>query len=290
MAYPLGISDFTRLQLEITNYCNASCPSCERAEGNKRLNDSHVSLEDLQRWIDFDQWKSLQKVHLCGNVDEPTLHPQLLDIIEWIPVTTWIATNGGTRDDHFWELLGTMENSMVVFAIDGLEDTNHIYRRNVNWKKLQRNFRTYIDSGGRAAWQFIVFNHNNHQIEEARERALHEGFVHFLTVETTRDNAIPAPVFHRETTELKCKACGSPELWKSLYIDVEGRLWPCCWMSNHKSSSQVYETLNENYLGNSLHYNTIQDVLNDMFSNLPLHKFDVCNYHCRDNLTDKFQW
>jgi len=287
MGYPLKISEFTRLQLEITNFCNASCPSCERATTQKQLNDYHLDLTDLQKWLDFGSLKSLQKVHLCGNIDEPTLHPDLIDIVKWIPVTTWVATNGGAREDKFWTELGKLD-CMVVFGIDGLSDTNHLYRRNVNWKKLERNFRTFIDAGGTAAWQFIVFEHNNHQIEEARALSLHEGFSHFFTVETTRNNPLPAPPFERTVTELNCKACGSPELWKSLYIDVQGRLWPCCWMGTHEK--QVYEIMDESYLGNSLHYNTMEDILNDMFSDLPLSKFDVCNSHCRDNITDDFQW
>ena len=36
----------------------------------------------------------------------------------------------------------------VVWGIDGLEDTTHLYRRNVKWDKLQENFRAYI----RAQW------------------------------------------------------------------------------------------------------------------------------------------
>ena len=142
MGYPLKISEFTRLQLEITNFCNASCPSCERATTQKQLNDYHLDLTDLQKWLDFDSLKSLQKVHLCGNIDEPTLHPDLIDIVKWIPVTTWVATNGGAREDKFWTELGKLD-CMVVFGIDGLSDTNHLYRRNVNWKKLERNFRTF---------------------------------------------------------------------------------------------------------------------------------------------------
>ena len=75
----------------------------------------------------------------------------------------------------------------VWFGIDGLEDTNHIYRRKVDWDRLQKHFRAYIKAGGDAGWQFIVFPWNEHQIEEARQRSLDEGFSTFALVQTVRN-------------------------------------------------------------------------------------------------------
>ena len=56
------------------------------------------------------------------------------------------------------DLIG--ENGYARFAIDGLEDTNHIYRRNTDWVKIVQNATAYIAAGGRAEWDFIVFAHN----------------------------------------------------------------------------------------------------------------------------------
>ena len=55
-----------------------------------------------------------------------------------------IHTNGGARNVEFWENLGKLskiagKNILVIFSVDGLEDTNHIYRRNVKWDKLKEN-------------------------------------------------------------------------------------------------------------------------------------------------------
>ena len=52
---------------------------------------------------------------------------------------------------------------------------------------LQKNFRAYIKAGGDAGWQFIVFPWNEHQIEEARQRSLDEGFATFSLVQTVRN-------------------------------------------------------------------------------------------------------
>ena len=56
----------------------------------------------------------------------------------------------------------------VIFAIDGLEDTNHLYRVNTNFNKIMENAKAFINAGGIARWDFIAFAHNEHQIEEAK--------------------------------------------------------------------------------------------------------------------------
>ena len=51
--------------------------------------------------------------------------------------------------------------------LDGLEDTNHIYRRYTDWSKIERNAKTFLNAGGKGSWVFIVFKHNEHQVDEA---------------------------------------------------------------------------------------------------------------------------
>ena len=48
----------------------------------------------------------------------------------------------------------------VVFAIDGLQDTLGTYRRNVSFDKVIANASAFIAAGGRAEWDFLVFEHN----------------------------------------------------------------------------------------------------------------------------------
>jgi len=62
------------------------------------------------------------------------------------------------------------------------------------------NAKAFIDAGGIAHWDFIVFQHNEHQVEEARHLAKEMGFKNFNVKKTTRwrryDNGIGKyPVF-----------------------------------------------------------------------------------------------
>ena len=187
-----------RLQLECTNYCNAACPQCDRADMDIRdLNNAAHTLENYEKWFSKYDWNELTDIHFCGSVDEPTINPELTDLVLWAHRLSKkiknrsTSTHGGTRDVAFWHKLGRISRKhgklSVIFGIDGLEDTNHIYRRNVKWEILQRNFRTYIAAGGNAVWQFIVFSHNKHQLDDVKERLDREGFTRLMLIHSDRE-------------------------------------------------------------------------------------------------------
>jgi hypothetical protein len=49
-----------------------------------------------------------------------------------------------------------------------------------------RNASTFIEAGGHAEWNYIVFRHNEHQIDEARDLARRMGFKRFFVKRTGR--------------------------------------------------------------------------------------------------------
>ena len=60
----------------------------------------------------------------------------------------------------------------VFFGIDGIDQKSlERYRIGSNFKKVQENFRAFINAGGKATWQFIVFEHNEHLIKDAKGMA-----------------------------------------------------------------------------------------------------------------------
>lgn len=207
-------SDIGRIQIELTNYCNAACPQCERFhlkelseqppeerwKGNTSfdlsLNDTYISLKEIKETFVKGRWKHLDDIHYCGNVDEPVINPDIIEIIKHMDtlapnITMWIATNGGTRSVEFWKELGELSASMdnrlvVIWGIDGLEDTNHLYRVNVEWNRLRENWRAYISAGGRAKWQFIVFKWNQHQLNEVKSYSESENFKGFNLIQSAR--------------------------------------------------------------------------------------------------------
>ena len=206
-----------RLQLEITNYCNAFCSQCERnymiilqnetSEERRKfktldydvaLNNTYLSIADIKKTFLPNKWTHLDEIVLCGNVDEPVINPDVIEIIKYFyyldnkEKDIWVHVNGGSRSESFWSELGELSKELnnrliVIFGIDGDEETNHLYRKNVNWKTLQKNWRAYISSGGRAGWQFIVFKWNQHQIADIKKLSEAEKFERFVVIKSFRN-------------------------------------------------------------------------------------------------------
>jgi sulfatase maturation enzyme AslB (radical SAM superfamily) len=150
---------------------------------------------------------SLDRIDYCGNFGDPILHPDLIKGLRWLyakedytkrqeiqtdrnGLLINIATNGGINSPHWWKDLAHALNTStsnrpgtVTFGIDGLEDTNDLYRRQVNWKRLIANVEAFIEAGGNATWQFIIFEHNKHQVKEAEELSKNMGFNKFFTID-----------------------------------------------------------------------------------------------------------
>lgn len=208
--------------------------------------------------------------NFCGTLGDPCAAPNFLEVIEKVksktPNTISISTNGGMKTSAWWSKLGALlgPNDYVVFGIDGLEDLNHIYRVNVKWNNLIENVQAFIAAGGKAHWQFIPFAHNQHQTEACKQLAAELGFVNFFTVDNNRfvlddaegkkrygaNNTLLKPPTisayqsetvinfdpknntyesFRATTESASICCESKQR-NELYIDVEGRLLPCCYL------------------------------------------------------------
>lgn len=184
------------IEIELTTHCNASCPQCSRNFYGGPIWPTlpliSLDLEWIKEKLPLEFVRDLKLIRLCGTYGDPCAHPHLLEIIQWFKIHTKgkiiINTNGGLRSTSWWsKLASSLENQdMVLFGIDGLEDTNHIYRRGVKYSKLMENVKAFINAGGQAEWQFIVFEHNQHQVEEARKLSEDMGFKDFFVKKTTR--------------------------------------------------------------------------------------------------------
>jgi MoaA/NifB/PqqE/SkfB family radical SAM enzyme len=97
-------------------------------------------------------------------------------------------TNGGAHDPEYWREIAKIMNGygQIDFGIDGLEDTLHLYRRNVKYSKAIANARAFIQAGGRAQWNFIVFHHNEHQVKQVQQLGKELGFFNVLIRKTGR--------------------------------------------------------------------------------------------------------
>lgn len=186
----------SHLHVEATTRCNAACPMCARnscggiAPG---LPLTELRIKDFRSLFPSEFLAHVQVVDICGAYGDPILAQDLLAIVEYLCFSNTgccvnIFTNGGLRHPSWWRSLALAMGShgTVVFAIDGLESTNNIYRRGVNFRRVIENAQAFISAGGIADWDYLVFRHNEHQVEEARVLSERLGFRRFAVKKTSR--------------------------------------------------------------------------------------------------------
>lgn len=182
------------VHLELTTKCNAACPMCLRTicggKVNPQLPLTELTLSDIQTIFPHDWVKNLHRIYMCGNYGDPVVAQDTLAIFKYFrecnpTMSLGMFTNGSARPVTWWEDLAKVVTN-VQFAIDGLADTNHLYRRHTNFDMIMRNAKAFIGAGGKANWDFIVFKHNEHQVEDARKLATDMGFVKFNVKKTGR--------------------------------------------------------------------------------------------------------
>ena len=257
------------VHLEIASLCNAACAWCPRTFWGYPYNggypELYLSLIDAKHIFRPDFLAQLESIRVNGNFGDIVMNPDGVDIIEYFSVTNprlkiKISTNGGARDQDFWQRLAHT-GAQVIFALDGLSDTHHLYRQNTLWSTVIKNAKVFIDHGGIAVWQMIKFKHNEHQIDQCRQMSKSLGFDEFHLQSDGRDTA---PVFdrrgnlthvlgdyqgekefkvlfHKKQTDdvllediivdrvpKKKIRCETQELG-SIYIAANGDVTPCCW-------------------------------------------------------------
>ncbi len=242
------LDNVKELHIEPTSLCNAECPMCARNVYGTMINPyirlKSLPLEWFEKNITPEQIKGLDKIFFCGNVGDPASAPALLDIIEYFKkhnkdLVIGVNTNGGLKTATWWSKLGHLldgDLDYCVFSIDGLEDTNHLYRRNVRWQKVMENTNAFISTGASAHWDMLVFEHNKHQVDEAKAEAKEMGFTWFRSKETDRWDTYTKNLGLMPAEDYQPPSYGrnivcEKDRDSSVFLDYTGKYWPCCHMA-----------------------------------------------------------
>lgn len=247
MLTQFDFSQIRVLHIEPTTVCNAACPQCHREDPrfyDHSRDKSELTLEQIKKLYDSTFISQLEKMFMCGNFGEPAAATDTLDIYKYFRehnqnITLGINTNGSLRSANWWEELAGIFHQQfdyAVFSIDGLADTNHIYRRNTVWDKIIENAQAFIAAGGTAHWDMLVYEHNEHQVDACQDLARDLGFSWFRAKVSKRFHESPViflnppqgydlPNVFGDPGDIKCHALGE----QSIYVAANGQILPCCW-------------------------------------------------------------
>ena len=272
----LTIDYIKKIDIEITNKCNARCPGCIRTvDGDThpflKKNISEWSLEDFSKLLPADIISGKEFI-FGGTVDDPFMNRNIVPITEYILGNGGkieLRTNTGANTKETFARMGQLSKEtgrlLVVFSVDGFKNTNHLYRVNVNWDKIVENMTAYTTAKGQCEWQYLVFDHNYDDIENAKKLAQQLG-IRFILRQNVRNNhswvskskvkeegKVVTKEFEVKTTEkfehpetstvtkynhkveiskeegnsISCKMYHD----RSVFVDWNYKVWPCCWFA-----------------------------------------------------------
>lgn len=311
------IDEIRRIDLELTSVCNGRCPFCARYlwQVPPRAN---LDYDVLTKNLTLDFIRQLNYLTICGNFGDVVFYKPFLKVLEHIKkannknLVFQLATTAVGHKPEYWEkvanLLSFSKGAYCIFAFDGLQDTHEKYRINIKWEPAMRNMKAFINAGGRAVWQFILFKHNEHQIYEAEKMAKELGCVNFK-VKTSRiyndefETPTILPVETRcEMPDKQKITCNELIKRKSVYICSDGIVMPCGYSDHRKYvPGKKLETL---WQGDmkwimafhkwkdtlNLYKHSLEDVLKSPFFEFIWNNYQdskYCNHMCKTDWGDE---
>jgi MoaA/NifB/PqqE/SkfB family radical SAM enzyme len=165
------------IDFNITNFCNAKCPTCKRFDVDNYLQLTpglklvHMELKEFEFVLDKNRNFFYGKIcYFCGEFGDPLMHPfikEFAQLANKVFKEVVVYTNGGLNRKDFFDYSILPDNNVTIrFGIDGLtSESNNKYRIDVNTDLAYKNM-FYVANHKKTLWDFTLFEHNKHEIED----------------------------------------------------------------------------------------------------------------------------
>ncbi|MEE4165368.1 MAG: radical SAM/SPASM domain-containing protein [Desulfocapsaceae bacterium] len=301
----LLLKDIAGINVEPSARCNAVCPFCSRNKKARPYNNHLLLLDDFKK-LPAELFNSLKWLSFSGNFGDPCSNSELPEIAAYLkekcPALMLMgSTNGSMQQSDWWRSLGRFyTDGNMYFSLDGLDDTHSRHRKGTKFNHVIRNIQAFTEGGGTAYWQFILFKHNEHQVDEAEQLAEEIGCTRFFVLSSREYNdecqrpenthfSLKDEIFtrYRQQAEdsddtARCK----PVQNHSIYIAADGTVHPCClahcnYITEHEPSFQFIIDLIEKY-GDQINFKTtmLDDILAGPYFKDVL-KLSLHNSYCK---------
>ncbi|NNG00293.1 MAG: hypothetical protein HKM93_12985 [Desulfobacteraceae bacterium] len=239
----LHLEQIKALNVEASSKCTAKCPFCSRQQKIRPYGPHIISFEAFKK-LPADMISRLRRITFAGNFGDFSTNPEMTDIAAYVKnlnpgVVLGGDTNGMVQSTEWWRALGSsFHDGGLIFSVDGLADTHALHRVGTDYHAVIRNMEAFIRGGGVAFWKFIVFAHNEHQVEAAARIAEDIGCAGFKAI-TSRDynDRLEPPrqidvklkreIFRDYADDEACAMC-NPIGKGSIYLAADGTVHPCC--------------------------------------------------------------
>ena len=300
------------LEIELSSNCQASCPLCLRnfhgATYNKGYTVKSLTVSEIKQILPTEFVAQLDTIIFEGNLGDAIVVSDLADTVEYLRSCNphcdiELHTNASAGSKQTWVTLAE-QRVRVFFALDGLADKHHLYRRGTNWQKIIDNAGIFMSAGGDAIWKFIPLTTNQHQQEDCRRLSVELGFSSFAVMSDQRQNchvfdaqgeyqySIGNPKGpkdfkqavrdyemsgeHQDLRPVPKRIDCYADKRKYLYLDALGDVYPCCYLGSQPRTfdrtggvqKYVHKRVDDIMHNNNLFENTIDTAI-DWFNQIP---------------------
>ncbi len=265
------------LTIDPTNLCNLECRFCPTGQKRGSRPQEIMTIKRFKSIMN-KIGRFLLYVEFC-NWGEPLLNKSILEMIavaKKYKARTFVSTNLNIQmTQEYAEQLVLSGLDRMTISLDGAsQETYEIYRKNGkfdlvlnNIKMLAAAKRKLNSKTPHLHWQFLVFKHNEHEIERARKMAVESGVndigftapfcapdwvssIDEYNNYIVRDNDKAVSFKHAET-----KLCNW--LWDAVTINADGSISPCCSVEDKKDDFEMYSAWKPFFfIWNSKNYRT----------------------------------
>lgn len=265
------MDDIIRVEIELTNTCNLKCPLCIRQTHDFEKNNKNFrNIDSIIKQL--DEFKNLKYLTIAGQTSEPTLYPQLFDLLVYLinirKIEVSLYINGETHNDLYYKKLGILfRNSIsnIYLTICGSNNELHSkYRIGSNLENILNRYniiKTFSNNKCVLTWLIFDYNYDdyinnkklfrNYNLEVFNTLPINEAYSlnlsHFTLPKKLHSiyNSLD-----KSKQPLKCMS----EINKFRIIDFKGEIFPCSMFKNF-GTKFCYECETNNY--NILHKNGI---------------------------------
>ena len=230
-------------RLDISTHCQLKCPSCPTASGliAEQLGAGFTNSAQFEQFIQLNP----QIAHVeLSNWGEVLLNPDFAAITAiafryHVALTIGNGVNLNTAKLDALEALVHNKIRLLTCSIDGAsQPTYEQYRKGGNFDRVIANIKAinefkkkYKSRFPILLWQYVVFNHNKHELEAARSMA--KSFDMEFYPKISWDSGLaPAEVnkelYQKQTNKAYMQGYICKQLFSSPQANWDGRLLGCC--------------------------------------------------------------
>jgi MoaA/NifB/PqqE/SkfB family radical SAM enzyme len=239
------------LTIDPCSICNLRCVFCPTGQHRGSRTQTKMSFKQFKKIID-KLGPYLIFIEFC-NWGEPLLNPELANMILYTKkysIKNRISTNLhlNLNYEEIENILTSGIDWMTV-SIDGAsQETYEIYRRGGNFGVVIENLKSVVKIKKELGlklphihWQFLVFKHNEHEIEKAKILAKEIGVdsIGFTAPYCSIEWASTIEEYNRykkidEKIDYKTREETCNWLWDGITINSNGSISPCCSVEDEK--------------------------------------------------------